>query len=126
MPVRKLPAYLASINPNKVRPELREKIILYQNECDDALWNYWMKGQQQAKDPEPIPSSQTILDHMETLAKELQDFVKSARENARKYDNERALVRHALQATKERLDHSAEVLSNVLRDSPLLELLKNG
>ena len=43
MPVRKLPAYLASINPNKVRPELREKIILYQNECDDVLWNYWTK-----------------------------------------------------------------------------------
>ncbi len=43
MPVRKLPAYLASINPNKVRPELREKIIRYQNECDDVLWNYWTK-----------------------------------------------------------------------------------
>ena len=42
MPVRKLPAYLASINPNKVRPELREKIIRYQNECDDVLWDYWM------------------------------------------------------------------------------------
>ena len=42
MPVRKLPAYLASINPNKVRPELREKIIRYQNECDDVLWDYWI------------------------------------------------------------------------------------
>lgn len=44
MPVRKLPAFLASINPKKVKPELREKIELYQNECDDALWNYWTKG----------------------------------------------------------------------------------
>lgn len=44
MPVRKLPSYLASINPKKVRPELRPKIELYQNESDDALWNYWMNG----------------------------------------------------------------------------------
>ena len=40
MPVRKLPAFFASINPNKVRPELRDRIRLYQDECDDALWNY--------------------------------------------------------------------------------------
>ncbi len=44
LPVRKLPAFLASINPRKVRPELRERIELYQAECDDALWNYWMHG----------------------------------------------------------------------------------
>lgn len=44
MPVRKLPAYLASINPRKVRAELRQKIELYQNESDNALWDYWTKG----------------------------------------------------------------------------------
>ena len=44
MPVRKLPSYLNSINPRKVRPELRAKIELYQAESDDALWNYWMHG----------------------------------------------------------------------------------
>lgn len=44
MPVRKLPAFLATINPSKVKPHLREKIITYQNECDDVLWNYWSKG----------------------------------------------------------------------------------
>ena len=44
MPVRKLPAFMASINPKKVRAELRERIRLYQAECDDALWNYWTKG----------------------------------------------------------------------------------
>ena len=44
MPVRKLPAFLASINPKKVRADLRPKIELYQAECDEALWNYWTKG----------------------------------------------------------------------------------
>ena len=41
MPVRKLPAFMASINPKKVRPELREKIELYQAECVDSLLNVW-------------------------------------------------------------------------------------
>ena len=45
MPVRKLPAYMNSINPKKVRAELRAKIELYQNESDDALWKYWTDGQ---------------------------------------------------------------------------------
>ena len=44
IPVRKLPAFLATINPKKVRADLRPKIELYQAECDEALWNYWTKG----------------------------------------------------------------------------------
>lgn len=54
MPVRKLPAYLSSINPKKVRPELRAKIELYQNESDDALWNYWMNGRAERAKAEPV------------------------------------------------------------------------
>lgn len=45
MPVRKLPAFLNTINPKKVRPELRERIELYQAESDDVLWEYWTKQQ---------------------------------------------------------------------------------
>lgn len=44
MAVRKLPGWLMSINANKVKPEIREKVIQYQQECDDALYNYWIKG----------------------------------------------------------------------------------
>ena len=54
LPVRKLPAFLASINPRKVRPELRERIELYQAECDDALWDYWTRGK--AERPAPGPA----------------------------------------------------------------------
>lgn len=45
MPLRKLPAWLLGINPKKVRPAIRKKVTLYQKECDDALWDYWTKGQ---------------------------------------------------------------------------------
>ncbi len=47
IPLRKLPGYLATINPSKVRNELRPKVALYQDECDDALWAYWNNEQQQ-------------------------------------------------------------------------------
>ncbi|WP_111860607.1 phage antirepressor N-terminal domain-containing protein [Acinetobacter sp. CFCC 10889] len=43
--LRKLPAWLYSVNANKVKPELRSTVIKYQEECDDVLWDYWTKGQ---------------------------------------------------------------------------------
>jgi hypothetical protein len=47
LPLRKLPAWLYSVTPNKVAPKLREKIIRYQDECDEVLWQYWTGGQKQ-------------------------------------------------------------------------------
>ncbi len=44
MALRKLAAWLNSISPNKVRPEIRDKVIQYQEECDDVLYDYWTKG----------------------------------------------------------------------------------
>lgn len=43
--LRKFAAWLSSIQPNKVRPEIRDKVIQYQEECDDVLYEYWTKGQ---------------------------------------------------------------------------------
>ena len=44
MPLKKLNGWLFSINPEKVRADLREKVIQYQEECFEALYNYWFKG----------------------------------------------------------------------------------
>lgn len=41
LPLRKLAAWLYTINPKKVAPELRDKIIHYQEKCDEVLWQYW-------------------------------------------------------------------------------------
>lgn len=51
LPLRKLPAWLYSISPNKVKHELREKIIRYQEECDDVLWEHWSKGEHSRINP---------------------------------------------------------------------------
>lgn len=45
LPLRKLPAWLMSISPSKVKPEIRDKLLRYQEECDKVLWDYWFKGQ---------------------------------------------------------------------------------
>jgi len=68
MPLRKLAGFLATIEPRKVRPEIRAKIELYQAECDDALWDYWTKGQ--AVNPRtaaPPPPVQPVLPAQATI-----------------------------------------------------------
>ena len=45
MPLRKLPGWLSGIEAGKVKSEeARAKVIEYQNECDDVLWQYWNDG----------------------------------------------------------------------------------
>jgi hypothetical protein len=44
IPVTRIAGWLMSISPNKVRPELRERLIGYQQECDQALFDYWSRG----------------------------------------------------------------------------------
>ena len=69
IPVRKLPAFLASINPNKVAEHLRAKLEVYQNECDDALWNYWTQG---VAKRETMPMPQTYAEALRALAAEVE------------------------------------------------------
>lgn len=76
MPVRKLPAYLNSINPNKVKPKLRPRIVLYQDESDNVLWDYWTKGRaerQTATTSQPMSELPITPDQQCTL----QTLVKS-------------------------------------------------
>ncbi|MCP8350647.1 hypothetical protein DN387_20650 [Pseudomonas sp. FBF18] len=44
LPLKKLPGWLMSIHASKVRIDLRDNVLAYQNECDDALWSYWNEG----------------------------------------------------------------------------------
>lgn len=45
LPLRKLNGWLFSINPEKVRSDIREKLIQYQEECFTVLHDYWTKGE---------------------------------------------------------------------------------
>ncbi len=47
--MHKLTGWLYSIMPNKVKPEIRDKVIKYQEECDDVLYEYWTTGEVKKK-----------------------------------------------------------------------------
>lgn len=61
LPLRKLPAWLYSIQPNKVKAELKDTVIKYQEECDEVLWQYWTKGQATKERVRKIVPSHTGL-----------------------------------------------------------------
>lgn len=58
LPLHKLSAWLCSLSPTKIAPELRAKVEAYQNECDDALWRYWTEGH--ASRPSAAPAQASL------------------------------------------------------------------
>ncbi|MFP1951756.1 phage antirepressor N-terminal domain-containing protein [Lonsdalea quercina] len=61
IPLRKLNGWLFSINPAKVRADIRDKLIQYQEECFTALYNYWTKGAAVRKEQETSVDDRTPL-----------------------------------------------------------------
>ena len=58
LPLRKLNGWLFSINPQKVRADLREKVIQYQEECFEVLYKHFMP---QAAQPNTITPEQQFI-----------------------------------------------------------------
>ena len=76
MPVRKLPAYLNTINPRKVSEKLREKIARYQEESDDVLWAYWMEHRK-IEPPVTLPAPVTpVADNTDEITRELCQMIR--------------------------------------------------
>ncbi|WP_334468941.1 phage antirepressor N-terminal domain-containing protein [Arsenophonus sp. PmNCSU2021_1] len=63
--LRKLNGWLQTISPNKVKPEIRDKVVQYQEECDDVLYEYWTKGQV------VNPRKRSIMQELNTACAEL-------------------------------------------------------
>ncbi|EKO3932735.1 phage antirepressor N-terminal domain-containing protein [Vibrio fluvialis] len=66
IPLRKLFGWLQTLQPNRIREDIRDKVIQYQNECDDVLWKHWTK-QNTPNEIMPVmpPSSMRVLMSME-------------------------------------------------------------
>ncbi|TNH06624.1 phage antirepressor N-terminal domain-containing protein [Testudinibacter sp. TR-2022] len=63
MPIKKLNGWLFSINPDKVRSDLREKVIQYQEECFQALHDYWTTG----KAERAVKTERLSKEHQQTI-----------------------------------------------------------
>lgn len=44
LPLRKLFGWMTGLHVGKIKEELRSAVTMYQNECDDVLWQYWNEG----------------------------------------------------------------------------------
>lgn len=60
LPLKKLNGWLFSINPAKVRDDIRDRLVRYQEECFTALHDYWTKGSAVRK-PETTVDDRTPL-----------------------------------------------------------------
>ena len=43
LPLRKLPAWLMTIELTRLDAKARKQLMAYQNGCDDALWDHWIR-----------------------------------------------------------------------------------
>jgi hypothetical protein len=64
LPIMFLPGWLFGISASRVKPELREKVIRYQRECFQILWQAF---QSRAATPDVIP--QLVANQAETRAR---------------------------------------------------------
>ncbi|WP_392586895.1 phage antirepressor N-terminal domain-containing protein [Serratia ureilytica] len=65
--LRKLNGWLQTISPNKVNPEIRDKVIQYQNECDDVLYEYWTTGEVKRKAKTTVDERTPLRDAVNML-----------------------------------------------------------
>lgn len=77
LPLRKLPGWLMTIQPTRVKPEVRDTIIAYQNECDEVLWQYWQQGK--AENPRFAPP-QTFAQALRLAAEQQERIEQQQRE----------------------------------------------
>ena len=81
MPLRKFTGWVQTINHNRVKNSLRHKILVFQREGDDCLWDYWSKGKSvnprlESRSVPPIevqPAVATVTKH-ETKTLPLSDW----------------------------------------------------
>ncbi|MBF0095674.1 MAG: phage antirepressor N-terminal domain-containing protein, partial [Alphaproteobacteria bacterium] len=63
LPLRMIPAWLFLLAPTRVKPELRDKLVAYQQECADVLWRHFtgqITGREQAIRSELVERDELI------------------------------------------------------------------
>lgn len=69
IPLRKLNGWLFSVNPEKVRPEIKDNLIAYQEECFEVLHDHFTKGEAaRERGQESAPATQAEIDAYYAIA----------------------------------------------------------
>jgi hypothetical protein len=107
LPLNKLNGWLFGIDTNRVKPEIRERLVEYQAECFDVLSDYWQKG-------EAVNPRATTIDERRPLNRAVRTLanLRSARGEAADYASVWKLVngylgvKHIEQATQPQIDRA--------------------
>lgn len=67
IPLKKLNGWLFSINPSKVRADIRNKLIQYQEECFTVLHDYWTKGDAVNSRKKKAQQGKLTIEQQETI-----------------------------------------------------------
>lgn len=110
LPLRKLLAWLTTISPSKVKPELRDTVIKYQEECDDVLWDYWTKG----KAVNPRKSTPKDRENLRHAVSNLVSRVKINFSDAYIMVQQRFNVEHIEEIPLDRLDEAVEYVHGLI------------
>lgn len=62
LPLKKLNGWLFSINPERVRADIKDKLIQYQEECFSVLYEYWTKGE--VSNPRKAPKKEVTAHYL--------------------------------------------------------------
>lgn len=117
MPTKKLNGWLFSINPEKVRADIRHIVEQYQEECFTVLHDYWHKGMAVNERAATNPTLSTVKDR-NGLVKTCEWFVRVA--SYLGYDEVWNLVHHrfninrACELTTEQVGQATEYLQGLL------------
>ncbi|AWB52331.1 phage antirepressor N-terminal domain-containing protein [Pasteurella multocida] len=114
MPLKKLNGWLFSINPEKVRSDLKEKVIQYQEECFEALYNYWYHGKAERK---------TTTDERTGLRQAVSQLVSKKGliySDAYSFIHQRFNVQHIDELTAEQVPMAVEYIHKIVLEGELI------
>ncbi|AFF25344.1 hypothetical protein PMCN06_2119 [Pasteurella multocida subsp. multocida str. HN06] len=114
MPLKKLNGWLFSINPEKVRSDLKEKVIQYQEECFEVLYNYWYHGKAERK---------TTTDERTGLRQAVSQLVSKKGliySDAYSFIHQRFNVQHIDELTVEQIPMAVEYIHKIVLEGELI------
>jgi hypothetical protein len=119
IPLEKLNGWLFTINPNRVRADIKEKLIAYQNECFEVLYNHFNNKK--------IYIHNQIKREIETALLEKESLIQQLRDENYQLKNKKAnLVRALNTLTKEQDQEKISQKEALLTNNSLEILYQTG
>jgi len=103
IPLDYLPGWLFGVSASRVRPDLKEKILLYRRECFRVLWEAF-RPQIEQNDVETALASQESI----TAISQLEQIIEQSRAMQRMAEEQIALIR--------RMDAAARIVKSIQSD----------